>query len=164
MRPDCITRISSALSSPTSRWVNINVVRPSIRWWMARSTSCSVKVSSVAVGSSRIMMGASLRRARDSKPLAFSTAQFETLLSDPCVIPLGQRLDHIVDGCLPRGFLDLCLACFWTSDEQVLTNRGVEQVRVLLHDTDQPVNVFLMVAAQFVPSKLNAALLIVPKT
>jgi len=48
-------------------------------------------------------------------------------------------------------------------DEQVLTNRGVEQVCVLLHDTDQAVNVFLMVAAQFVPPELNAALLIVPQ-
>src|SRR5438874_8763067 len=100
---------------------------------------------------------------RDSEPLAFPPAQFETLLSDPCVIALGQRLDHIVDGCLPCSFLDLCLACLWTGNEQVLTNRGIEQVRVLLHDTDQAVNVFLMVVVHFVPSKLNAALLIVSK-
>jgi len=35
--------------------------------------------------------------ARDSEPLAFSPAQFETLLSDQCVIALGQRFDHTVD-------------------------------------------------------------------
>ena len=69
-------------SIPTSRWVTIKEVRPSIKRSMERNTSCSVMASRLAVASSRISKEASgldsrhfEQGASDGQPLAFSPAQ-----------------------------------------------------------------------------------------
>ena len=69
-----MTRIVSASRIVDSRWAITNVVRPCIRFFIARWMSTSVRVSTELVASSRISIGGSARNARAMVSSCFSPA------------------------------------------------------------------------------------------
>ena len=95
---DPLPESAFAFSSPTRRCVMSKEVFLRIKANNVSSTCLSVNVSRLAVGSSKIRIGASLMIARaDSEPLAFSAAQPQSLLADQCVVAFGQSHDKVMD-------------------------------------------------------------------
>src|SRR5438094_6160572 len=63
-RPSSSCSLKSQKSSVVSRWAIISVVRPPIKRLIASMIAASVAMSTELVGSSRIRIGASFRKAR----------------------------------------------------------------------------------------------------
>jgi hypothetical protein len=128
------TRISSIFSSPTSRCVISKILcSPSssiILFMICRSS----RASRLAVGSSSTSKGARRSKARAmairwrSPPL-----KRKPLLAYPGLKTIRQRLDEIIDLRLAGSPHQVFIAGSGLCDQQILADRGIEQVRVLLY-------------------------------
>ena len=93
--------------------------------------------SSEDVGSSRMRIGAFLRRARATLSRWRSPPdRLRPGLGHLRVVPLRQARDEVVGMGRPRGLLDLLTRRVETAVSQVVGNRAGEQHRLLQHDRD----------------------------
>src|SRR5690606_10932198 len=65
-----------------------------------------------------------------------AAGQLQAALTDPGGIAIWQMLDEIVDRSAPRRRFDLCLSGTGTAIADIVTDRVVEQHRVLRDDAD----------------------------
>ncbi len=101
------------------------------------STCRSVNVSRLAVGSSKIRIGASLMMARAiASPLAFASAQSQSLLADQCIVAFGQSHDKVMDlrGACCR--LDFFSCDSSTRHAQIFIDGCVEEIGILRNVSD----------------------------
>ena len=100
-------------------------------------TACSFSLSRALVASSNTTIGASFEKSpREGEPLTLAAGQLVPALADHRVVPLGQRRDEIVDVGMYRGGGDLGLRRHRASIAKVVSDRVVQQVRVLGHERD----------------------------
>ncbi len=97
--------------------------------------------------------------AGDRQPLALAARQHDPALADHRLPALRQRRDELVGvGVARRGF-ELLAVGVGLAETQILFDRAVEQIGVLVHDRDHPAHRFGIERPQIAPADQHAPLL-----
>ncbi len=114
--------------------------------------SCSVRVSSALVASSKMRMRGSFRIVRAIATRCFSPpGQLQAALAHPRVVPVRQAQDEVMHLRQPRRLLDLGLAGAGPAIGDVVADRVVEQHGVLRHHADRRAQAVLRHVADILP-------------